>query len=221
MNIFIVRHAESDNNIHGKFCTYTDGDLTPIGELQAQYCKNELAHIKFEKVYTSHLLRAIKTARIVGRTDQVLEFEELGEMHGGDYEAKTWEEIDHIHPKFHIHMVNSLSNMSLPQGESYEDVKNRLNRFINQELKVSEFKSEDNILIVSHGITLRILINMLMNKADGGVNALHWADNTAITHIELGKESILHCLLSNEHLTKNGMDRADYETWSGKEYIDN
>ena len=60
-----------------------------------------------------------------------------------------------------------------------------------------------------------------MNKADGGVNTLHWADNTAITHIELGEESVLHCLLSNEHLIKNGMDRADYEAWSGKEFIDN
>jgi len=219
MNIFIVRHGESETNIHGQFCTYTDKDLTPLGELQAKYCRNELAHIKFKKVYSSHLIRAIRTAQIVGQTDQVLKFEELSEMHGGDYECKTWQEICLEHPKFDARLVNSLSSMALPGGESYQDVKNRLNKFINQELKISEFKAEDNILIVSHGITLRIFINMLMKQVDEGVNKLHWADNTAITHIEMGEENILHRLLCNKHLIKNGMDRADYEIWSGKEHI--
>lgn len=221
MNIFIVRHGESDTNIHGQFCTYTDGDLTPMGELQAKYCRSELEHINFKRVYSSHLLRAIRTAQIVGRTDQVLQFEELGEMHGGDYECKTWEEICLLHPKFDACLVNALSSMSLPGGESYQDVKNRLNRFINQELKTAELQAEGNILIVSHGITLRILINMLMKEVDEGVNKLHWADNTAITHIQIGTENTLHRLLCNKHLIKNGMDRADYEIWSGKKHIDN
>lgn len=220
MNIFIVRHGESQTNIHGQFCTYTDGDLTGKGEMQAKYCGYELSHVDFKRVYSSHLLRAIRTAEIVGQTDQVLKFEELGEMHGGDYECKTWEEICLVHPSFDARLVDSLSRMVLPGGESYQDVKNRLNRFIKQELKSSELKAKDNILIVSHGITLRILINMLMKGKDEEVNKLHWADNTAITHIEIGKENILHRLLCNKHLVKNGMDRSSYEIWSGKEYVD-
>lgn len=219
MNIFIVRHAESDNNIHGKFCTYTNGDLTPTGELQAKYCGMELAHIDFKRVYASHLIRAIRTAQIITGTHQVLEFEELGEMNGGDYEARTWDDLDLIYPEFHIRMVDSLSTMALPRGESYEDVKNRLSKFINQELINSDLEPGDNVLIVSHGITLRILINMLLERKDAEVNTLHWADNTAITHIQLGETRTLHKLLSNEHLIKNGMDRADYENWAGKEYV--
>lgn len=219
MNIFIVRHAESDNNIHGKFCTYTDGDLTPKGKLQAEYCKEELEHVKFDRVYSSHLIRAIKTAQIVGKTDDVLIFEELGEMHGGDYEAKTWDDIDKLHPDFHIRLVNSLSTMELPNGESYQNVKDRLLKFINKELIDSKLDKEANILIVSHGITLRILINILMGKSDAEVNNIYWADNTAITHIGWSEEKTLYNLLSNEHLINNGMDRSDYETWSGKHYI--
>lgn len=219
MHLFIVRHAESDTNVNDEFRTYTNGDLTLFGEQQAKFCAKELGNIDFKRVYSSHLLRAIKTAQIVGRTKDVLQFEELGEMNGGDYEGKTWNEIDQVHPDFHIRMVDSLSKIALPHGESYEDVKKRLSQFINKELLSSNLKSDDYVLIVSHGITLRILINMLVGETDRTVGTLHWADNTAVTHIELGEKNILHRLLCNEHLIKNGMNRADYEIWAGKEYV--
>lgn len=220
MNIFIVRHAESENNIHGKFCTYTDGDLTLQGKLQAEHCRDELEGIEFDRVYSSDLIRAIKTAQIVGRTNDILKFKELGEMHGGEYEAKTWEELDSVYPKFHLRILDTLSTMSFPSGESYQDVKKRLQKFIQQELEIEKFKKDSNILIVSHGLTLRILINILMNKSDEAVNAIHWADNTAITHIEWGDNPKLHKLLSNTHLVSRGMDRSSYEEWSGKLDID-
>lgn len=219
MNIYIVRHAESENNIDGKFYTYTDGALTEKGRLQAEYCRDELKNIKFDKVYSSHLLRAIRTAEIVGRTDHVLQLEELGEMHGGDYEAKTWEELHGIYPYFHLRMLDNLHNMDLPNGESYQDVKERLQNFINNELIKGKCEENKNILIVSHGITLRILINMLMNKTDEYVGGIYWADNTAITHIEWFDTPILHRLLSNEHLISRGMDRSGYEEWAGKEDV--
>ena len=221
MNIYIVRHAESDNNTGGKFCTYTDGDLTTKGELQAEYCRQSLEHIEFDKVYSSHLIRAVRTAQIASQREEVAQFKELAEFHGGEYECKTWEELEQINPGFHIKLLNSLSKMEMPNGESYHCVKNRLERFVNQELINSNLKKDANILIVSHGMTLRILINLLMGKPDQDVDRLNWGDNTAITHIGFEKDKNLYQLLSNKHLTDNGMDRSEYDLWAGKKHVAN
>lgn len=219
MNIYIVRHAESSNNTDGRFCTYTDGDLTTEGEMQAEYCRRSLEGIEFNRVYSSHLIRAVKTAQIVSGKKDVHQFQELAELHGGDYECKTWEEIDAMNSGFHIKLVNSLSTMEMPNGESYQCVKDRLKDFVNKELAESDLKEESNILIVSHGMTLRIMINLLMEKPDQGVNRLHWADNTAITHIKWSEQKKLYKLLSNQHLLDNGMDRSGYEAWAGKKHV--
>jgi len=221
VNIYIVRHAESHNNTGGRFCTHTDGGLTTIGELQAEYCRQHLDHIKFDKVYSSHLIRAIRTAQIVGGKEDVIQYKELAELHGGDYESKTWEELDKLDPGFYIKLINALSTIQMPNGESYECVKKRLLEFVNKELINSALNKESNILIVSHGMTLRILINLLMGKSDQDVNSLHWADNTAITHIGLDKEIKLYNLLSNKHLIDNGMDRSSYDRWAGKKHVAN
>lgn len=221
MNIYIVRHAESYNNTDGRFCTHTNGDLTSQGELQAEYCRRALEHIKFDKIYSSHLIRAIRTAQIIRQTDHITQCQNLTEFNGGDYECKKWEEIDEVHSGFHKKLVHSLSDMAIPNGESYDCVKKRLEKFVQKELIETNFGEEANILIVSHGMTLRVLINLLMDKPDEGVNQIHWGDNTAITHIGFRKEKELYSLLSNQHLIDNGMDRSDYELWAGKEFVAN
>lgn len=64
MKVYVVRHGQSTSNLAGISCGWTDVDLTPQGEQDALKAKDILNGIAFDKVYSSDLLRARRTAAI-------------------------------------------------------------------------------------------------------------------------------------------------------------
>ncbi|MBR4286110.1 MAG: histidine phosphatase family protein [Clostridia bacterium] len=60
MFIYIVRHGETYGNLNGD--GFTETDLTPNGENQADLLGARFKNEKIDKIYTSPLIRAVKTA---------------------------------------------------------------------------------------------------------------------------------------------------------------
>ncbi len=74
--------------------------------------------------------------------------------------------------------------------------------------------NEKNILIVSHGITLRILINFLLKRPDEDINFLNWMENTALTELILEKESHTYQLVRlNDYSHLKELQTIGYEKW--------
>ncbi|KAF0973390.1 hypothetical protein FDP41_008094 [Naegleria fowleri] len=63
--IYIMRHGETDWNQQGIFQGHTDIPLNAQGEEQALSLRSIFQHIPFSCVYTSDLMRAKRTAKIV------------------------------------------------------------------------------------------------------------------------------------------------------------
>ena len=61
--IYIVRHGQSVGNLTRTILGHTDLDLTDLGREQAQACARFLSEIRFDKIYSSDLLRALSTAK--------------------------------------------------------------------------------------------------------------------------------------------------------------
>ena len=61
MFIYIVRHGETYGNLNGD--GFTETDLTPNGEKQAFLLGERFKNEKIDKIYTSPLIRAVKTAK--------------------------------------------------------------------------------------------------------------------------------------------------------------
>ncbi len=72
MKVYVVRHGESTGNKAGISCGWTDVDLTPQGEEDARGAHAFLRDLSFDKVYSSDLLRAKRTA-IIALPDAVPE----------------------------------------------------------------------------------------------------------------------------------------------------
>lgn len=63
------------------------------------------------------------------------------------------------------------------------------------------------MLIFSHGITLRVLVNTLLNR-------LNWMENTAITEIEYNAERKTgSCLRLNDYAHLGELGAEDYMDW--------
>jgi len=215
MRIFIVRHGESYSNVQGRIMSTTDLPLTDKGIKQAEAAKTYVQKIMrsntFHHIFSSPLIRAKQTAEIISGNEKSIDIcADLCEMNLGKLEGLTWEERSALYPD--LNLENLLSKAVLPEGEAFEDLFLRCNRFIQNNIKLRLLN--ENILIASHGITIRVLINCLLGKPKHCVNFLNWSDNTAITEIEWQVHSkTLVRLNDRAHLVDSYLGTQSYEIW--------
>ena len=63
MKLYMIRHGESETNVRGCYTGWAQASLTGKGREDARKIRPILQKIKFDKIYTSDLDRAIETAR--------------------------------------------------------------------------------------------------------------------------------------------------------------
>ena len=148
MNIFIVRHGQTDYNINGRYGGRIDVPLNETGINEARILKEKLAGIKFDKVYSSPLVRAYKTARII-TDEEIVTDERIIERSNGDLEGRLKSEIKDK-PDFND------PDETRYNIENIVDFRDRINSFLDD---IVDEKSDENILIVTHagvGIYARV-----------------------------------------------------------------
>lgn len=147
MDLYVLRHGQTDYNLEGKFQGQVDIEMNETGKKQVKKTAEQLKQIKFNKVFVSPLQRTKDTAQIVTNEKMILEpriiersFGTLEGKYGiSDYEEKIQE--------FNI--------------EPILKVEERVKSFLEEILKKS--KKEENILIVTHEGIAQI-INIILNK---------------------------------------------------------
>lgn len=218
MKLYLIRHAESYGNIKGKIISTTDFELTEKGIIQSQRIGQRIcSDLKEEPIsaYCSSLARSrqtlIEILRCVGRENtEITETDFLKEMNLGLLEGMTWEERKQKYPE--IDLDTRLSMLQAPRGESYQDVKNRCKMFVEKYLEKED--DERSVIIVSHGITLRILTNFLLKRPDEDINFLNWMENTALTELCGKKEGHTYQLVRlNDYSHLGELQTIGYEKW--------
>ena len=85
--IYIVSHGETNYNLDGRYAGRIDVVLNAKGIEQAHIIHNELKDIKFDKVISSPLKRAYKTATIITNSKIIID-ERIIERDNGELEGK-------------------------------------------------------------------------------------------------------------------------------------
>ncbi|NJD01627.1 MAG: histidine phosphatase family protein [Ruminiclostridium sp.] len=95
LELILVRHGETDSNIRGAYCGWTDPDLNSKGMAQAQRVAEMLKGEKPDAIYSSCLKRAFNTSLIIskGLNPEILLDERLNEQNFGEWEDLTYCEI--------------------------------------------------------------------------------------------------------------------------------
>ena len=126
--LVLVRHGESQWNLENKFTGWVDVPLTKKGEEEAkaagQMIKNE--HISFDKAYTSKLIRAQETLKLIlselGQEKiSVEEDKALNERHYGDLQGLNKAETAKKFGDQQVKIWRRSYDIAPPNGESLKD----------------------------------------------------------------------------------------------------
>ncbi len=169
--IYMIRHGQTETNQAGQLQGRSDKPLNETGMEQARQAGAWFAArgIRFEKVYSSPLIRAVQTARlIVGEEAEIITDERLLEMDYGPYEGISLQKL----PPEILHFFSDFVNHPAPEGmEPLTSVVGRLGDFL-EDLK-TEFRFPENeshmghILISAHAIALKGALEYLTPDSRG------------------------------------------------------
>jgi len=160
MAIYLIRHGLSEGNNKGVYQGGMDFPLTKFGKMQAQALGRWLNQYGAEPavIYSSPLARAAQTAQELALLNGEVEVRtdpDLKEFGGGKIEGLKFEEAREKYPEFEQRTLHQRCDMSEYGGESYEQVHERISRFI---AVIEDRHGDENILVVSHGGTLHQML---------------------------------------------------------------
>ena len=192
MDIYLIRHGETDYNKQKRLQGVGDIPLNARGIELAEKTAKGLRDIPFDKIYTSPLIRAKKTAEIIrgDRKIEIIPVRGLIEISFGDYEGLTIlkEHYNIPDPDF-CNFFNAPQRYHTPPGgESIEQLRERTTSFMRQVMNDPENEGK-TILMASHGAAIRGILSGLQGLPiaqfwDGGVHK-----NCAVTLIRAEKEN--------------------------------
>lgn len=160
--LVIVRHGQSEWNAQNKFTGWVNVDLAPKGIAEAKEAGEKLKGYKFDKGFTSALLRAQRTLKlaleVTGQTDlEVVENEKLNERMYGDLQGMNKDEARKEFGEEQVHIWRRSFDTPPPGGESLKGTADRVLPYY-QEVIEPELKAGKTIIIAAHGNSLRALI---------------------------------------------------------------
>jgi broad specificity phosphatase PhoE len=157
LDVYLVRHGETEWSLSGQHTGLTDLPLTENGEEQARQLRPRLTATIFAKVLSSPLQRAMRTCQLSGYGSAVDTDPDLIEWNYGDYEGKTRPQILAQRPDWVIFRDGC------PNGESPTDVGIRADRVLSRIREV-----DGNVLVFSSGHFLRVLMARWLSLEPSG-----------------------------------------------------
>ena len=174
-NWFFVRHGETDWNVERRIQGQRGrAPLNKRGREQAHHAAGQLKDHRIDLIISSDLKRARETAEIIGKElDVEVIFDmALRERNYGEYEGKLADEINRSVRRAWVNDAEFGAN----GVESMATLQERVHRALLHHRADHKHK---NVVIVSHGASLRSLLARLRNTTPMEVGALH---NASIVH---------------------------------------
>jgi len=136
--IVFIRHGETD--MAGSFCGHSDPELNPAGESQAVRLAEEASMLGIERIYSSDLRRAARTAAVVAERigAGVGYLPALREIYFGLWEGLDWREIEDRFPSEADRWLREFPLHGAPGGEAYEAFTARIEAVIAFILEAAE-----------------------------------------------------------------------------------
>jgi len=200
--IYLIRHGESEWNILRKIQGHKDIPLTDRGIKQANLIANRLVYEDIDIIYSSDLKRACDTARTIGNKiglEPNLR-KEFREINFGAWEGLSNDTIGSEYRE-EIHLWRKEpEKLKITGGETLKEVQIRALRELENIINTNQDK---NILIVSHGVTLKTMILGILDMDLFYFKNLT-INNASLTIIEFREyNKVLKVLNDTSHLKEN------------------
>ncbi len=158
LKIIFLRHGYSQYNKSKQFTGQLDIPLEPEGyEQAADACRYILDTYKVDKIYSSDLSRAVETVKPIADALglEIHKREELREIHLGKWQNEYIADVPERYPDDYKRYTDGSGTGRATEGESYEDVKHRADRFLKEVISCDDGKT---VVAASHGGFIRGLL---------------------------------------------------------------
>ena len=156
MELYIVRHGQTDWNANGLLQGRSDTRLNQNGIDAAKNLGEQLHGVHFDKIFCSPLQRAFQTASLIrdGLESQseipIIKDERLIEISFGEGEGKHYTEWMNESSPYRYFFSAPEKYPVPPGGESFESVCERTKNFIQTKIE-ADFQKNSRVMIVAHG----------------------------------------------------------------------
>jgi probable phosphoglycerate mutase len=159
--IYMVRHGATQLSAEDRFAGAVDVHLSDEGKFQAAQLAERLADDHIAAVYCSPLTRTIQTATILARPHDLslIHRDGLREIHHGHWEGMRRADVESQFPDEYAAWEEDPFTFAPQGGEAGVNVIARALPIIRE--IVLEHRGQ-NVLVVSHKATLRLLISSLL-----------------------------------------------------------
>jgi alpha-ribazole phosphatase len=156
-NVWLLRHPEPEAAARGQCYGSLDLGLSDDGIQQAHSLAEALAAKPITAIYTSPMRRCTQAASILalGRVCPVETVDDLREMHFGEFEGRTYDEIASAYPELYRQWMEGPAEMQFPGGECLRDT---CVRVLDAARRLRERHAGESIAIVAHGGVNRIIL---------------------------------------------------------------
>ena len=187
MKLYFVRHGKTQWNLEGRFQGANgDSPLLETSIKELHLLGKHMSHIKFDKVFSSDLPRAMATAQIICSENQyssvVEPHTELREWQLGSLEGQKISTITAIYPHQMQAFRHNLAkfNNSIFGAESVYNTTRRTIDFI----KSQNGYSYENLLFVGHGANLTASLRLLLGYDFAQLRQQGGLTNGSVTILE-------------------------------------
>lgn len=156
MNLYIVRHGQTDWNKAVRLQGRSDIPLNEYGRELARKTGEGLKDVSFDLAFTSPLSRARETAELIlkGKDVELIEDERIVEISFGKYEGRSWgEEHFNIPEDFQLFFTAPDRYEAQEGAENIRELAARTGEFMQELISNPEY-ADKNILVSTHGAAL-------------------------------------------------------------------
>jgi broad specificity phosphatase PhoE len=205
VRLFLIRHGETEDNIHMRYLGIRDIPLTDNGRRQASCVADALSMLPIVSVISSPLRRAADTAAFISKSCSVRLHLDSRLMEGsfGEWEGQTRDQIISSGGK-NAELLACWETdpfCAPPGGESIKSIQDRVIDLAGE--LIDQFP-DASIALVSHVGPIKALLSAVLNIPLQATRRL-FLDPATISVVEWGTHPFVRLLNSHSHL---GWDNA-------------
>jgi len=196
MDLFIVRHGETEYNRQNLALGQEDVPLNETGRHQAEALGRALEGERLSVIYASPLVRASRTAEAIAKPYgmEVVIDDGLIEMDVGEMDGLPFADVREQFPGFIERWLGPEgSNERMPGGERLVDVRDRADAALSAIVKRHE---GERVCLVSHNFVILSLLTQLMGLELAGFRRFSHSV-AAITRVEWRRGAPVVVLLND------------------------
>ena len=181
----LVRHGQSLWNLENRFTGWVDVPLTPLGEEEARSAGERLRGVHFDVAYTSALVRAQETLRLIMEVADldvpVIRDQALNERHYGDLQGLNKADTAARYGDEQVHLWRRSYATPPPNGEALKDTAARTLPFFDRAI-MGDIRQGKDVLVVAHGNSNRVMVMELDQLDEDEVPGLELATGVPLVY---------------------------------------